>query len=61
MKARTFVRIPCGSHAAAKELTLRLRADEYGAACRWKAVIARTATREEAERLATRLQVPVGA
>jgi hypothetical protein len=61
MKARTFVRIPCGSHAAAKELALRLRADEVGAACRWKAVIARTATREEAERLASRLQVPVGA
>jgi hypothetical protein len=61
MKARTFVRIPCGSHADAKELTLRLRADDYGAACRWKAVIARADTHEEAERLARRLQVSVGA
>jgi hypothetical protein len=61
MKARTFVRIPCGSHDAAKELTLRLRADDYGAARRWKAVIARTGTHEEAERLARRLRVSVGA
>jgi hypothetical protein len=61
MKPRAFVRIPCGSHAGAKELTLRLRADDYGAARRWKAVIARAETHEEAERLAQRLQVSVGA
>jgi hypothetical protein len=60
MKARAFVRIPCRSHADAKELALRLKADDYVAVRRWKAVIARTETHEEAERLARRLQVWVG-
>ena len=60
MKARPFVRIPCRSHADAKELALRLQADDYVAVCRWKAVIARTQTLEEAERLARKLQVRVG-
>ena len=61
MKARAFVRIPCRSHADAKELALRLKADDYGAVRRWKAVIASTETHEEAERLARRLRVSVGA
>jgi hypothetical protein len=60
MKARTFVRIPCRSRADAKELALRLEADDYAAVRRWKAVIARTETREEAEQLARRLQSWVG-
>ena len=57
MKACAFVRIPCRSHADAKELALRLQADDYNAVRRWKAVIARTETHEEAERLARGLQV----
>jgi hypothetical protein len=60
MKSRAFVRIPCNSHADAKELALRLRADDYSAVRRWKAVTARTETREEAERLAQRLQAWLG-
>jgi hypothetical protein len=57
MKARTFVRIPCRSHAHAKEFALRLEADGYDTVRRWKAVVARTETSEEAERLARKLQV----
>ena len=49
------VRIPCRSHAEAKELALRLEADGYGVVRRWSYVIAGTPTREEAERLARRL------
>jgi hypothetical protein len=56
MKACAFVRIPCRSHADAKELALRLKADDYGVVRRWKTVIAGTQTREEADRLARRLQ-----
>jgi hypothetical protein len=60
MKARTFIRIPCRSHADAKEFALRLEADGYRAVRRWKTVIARTETREEGEQLARKLQVGVG-
>ena len=49
------VRIPCRSHAEAKELALRLEADGYGVVRRWSYVIAGTATREDAERLARSL------
>ena len=49
------VRIPCRSHAEAKELALRLEADGYGVVRRWSYVIAGTATREEADRLALSL------
>lgn len=56
MKARAFVQIQCRSHADAKELALRLQADDYSAVRRWKAVIAPTETRDEAEVLARRLQ-----
>ena len=49
------VRIPCRSHAEAKELALRLEADGYGVVRRWSYVIAGTATREEAEELARSL------
>ena len=60
MKARAFIRIPCKSHAEAKELALRLQADGHGAIRRWKAVIACTETREQAEELARKLQLAVG-
>jgi hypothetical protein len=49
------VRIPCRSHAEAKELALRLEADGYGVVRRWSYVIAGTPTRDEAERLARSL------
>jgi hypothetical protein len=49
------VRIPCRSHAEAKELALRLEADGYGVVRRWSYVIAGTPTREEAEKLAEAL------
>jgi len=49
------VRIPCRSHAEAKELALRLEADGYGVVRRWSYVIAGTATRESAEELARSL------
>jgi hypothetical protein len=49
------VRIPCRSHAEAKELALRLEADGYGVVRRWSYVIAGTSTREEAEELARTL------
>jgi hypothetical protein len=49
------VRIPCRSHAEAKELALRLEADGYGVVRRWSYVIAGTRTREEAETLARSL------
>ena len=57
MKTHTSVRIQCRSHADAKELALRLQADGYAAARRRKAVVARTETHEEADRLAHKLQV----
>jgi hypothetical protein len=49
------VRIPCRSHAEAKELALRLEADGYGVVRRWSYVVVGTATREDAERLARSL------
>jgi hypothetical protein len=49
------VRIPCRSHAEAKELALRLEADGYGVVRRWSYVIAGTESREQAEELARRL------
>jgi hypothetical protein len=49
------VRIPCRSHAEAKELALRLEADGHGVVRRWSYVIAGVETREEAERLALSL------
>jgi len=49
------VRIPCRSHAEAKELALRLEADGYGVVRRWSYVIAGTPTRESAEELARKL------
>ena len=60
MKARVFIRIPCHSHAEAKELALRLQADGHSAVRRWKAVIACTETHEQAEQLAQKLQLAVG-
>ena len=57
MKTCSSIRIECRSHADAKELALRLEADGYRAVARWKAVIARMQTREEAERLARALGV----
>jgi hypothetical protein len=58
MKTTTIVRIPCRSHDDAKELALRLEADGYRVARRWKAVVVRTETREETARL-VRLHVAV--
>jgi hypothetical protein len=49
------VRIPCPSHAAARELAERLEAEGYGVVRRWTFLIAGTATREQAEELARRL------
>lgn len=49
------VRIPCRSHAEARELADRLEADGYGVVRRWSYVIAGVASREEAEELAERL------
>ena len=49
------VRIPCRSHREARELAERLEADGYGVVRRWSYVIAGTATREDAERLARSL------
>ena len=49
------VRISCRSHAEARELADRLEADGYSVVRRWAYVIAGTATREEAQDLATRL------
>jgi hypothetical protein len=55
------VRIPCRSHAEAKELALRLEADGYGVVRRWSYVIAGTETREQAEQLAKSLHGEVEA
>ncbi len=60
MKTRVLVRIPCRSRADAKELALRLQADDRSAVRRWQAVIVSTETRAEAERLALSLQSWVG-
>jgi hypothetical protein len=49
------VRIPCGSHDDARELADRLEAEGYGVVRRWSYVIAGTATREEAQELASGL------
>ena len=57
MKTHTSIRIPCRSHADAKELALRLQADEYPVARRWKAVVVRTQTQADAARLALALGV----
>jgi len=57
MKALTSVRIACRSHGDAKELALRLEADGYRVARRWKLVVARVETPEDAEQLARRLHV----
>ena len=48
-------RIPSRSHAEVRELADRLEAEGYGVERRWSYVIAGTATREDAERLAARL------
>ena len=55
------VRIPCRSHAEAKELALRLEADGYGVVRRWSYVIAGTESREQAEQLAQSLHGEVEA
>jgi len=52
-----YVRIPCRSQADAKEFALRLEADGYTVRRRWKAVIACTETRHEAELLARKLHL----
>jgi hypothetical protein len=57
MRARAEVRIPCSSYADAEELALRLRADGYSAAHRFRTVIARTSTLEEGEELLARLRI----
>ena len=57
MKAHTSIRIPCRTHADAKELALRLEADEYAVTRRWKAVVVRTQTQADAARLALALGV----
>jgi hypothetical protein len=49
------VRIERGSHAEASELADRLEAEGYSVERRWSYVIAGTATREDAQRLADRL------
>lgn len=49
------VRIPCNSHHEARELADRLAAEGYGVVRRWSYVIAGTASREQAEELASRL------
>jgi hypothetical protein len=49
------VRVECKSHDEARELADRLEAEGYGVVRRWSYVIAGTATREEAQRLAQRL------
>jgi hypothetical protein len=49
------VRIPCRSHAEAKELALRLEADGHAVVRRWSYVIVGTETQEEAEELARSL------
>jgi hypothetical protein len=49
------VRIPCPNHDAARDLADRLEQEGYGVVRRWSYVIAGTATREEAQRLAQRL------
>jgi hypothetical protein len=57
MQSRTVVRIPCRSYADAKELALRLEADGYPVARRWRVVIARTESRKDGEELAQKLQL----
>ena len=56
MKTRASVRIPCRSRADAKELALRLQADDRSAVRRGQAVTVSTETRAEAEQLALSLQ-----
>jgi hypothetical protein len=57
MKSRTLIRIPCRSYADVKELALRLEADGYSVARRWRAVIVRTESREDGEELARKLRL----
>jgi hypothetical protein len=54
------VRVPCRSHGGAKELALRLEADGFRVIRRWSYVIARTDTREQADRLTKSLYGQVG-
>ena len=55
MNSGVVVRIPCRSYGEVKELALRLEADGYTVARRWRAVIARTENREDGEELARKL------
>jgi hypothetical protein len=55
------VRIERASHAEANELADRLESEGYSVERRWRYVIAGTATREDAESLATRLHGEVEA
>jgi hypothetical protein len=57
MKARTFVRIRCSSHSDAEELALRLQADGYRVTRRWKIVITRTDSPEDAASLTKKLHL----
>ena len=59
MRNTTSARIPCRSHADAKELALRLEADGYRVGRRWGGVIVRTATHEESEELFRKLMIAV--
>ena len=52
MKVRTLVRVPCTSRAEAKDLALRLAADEYrNVGRRFRLVTAEADTEADAERL----------
>ena len=59
MKTHTFVRIRCSSYSDAKELALRLQADGYRVTRRWKLVITRTDSPEDAASLTQRLHLEV--
>ena len=49
------VRIPCPSHAAARELAERLEGEGYGVVRRWTFLIVGTETRAEADELAKKV------
>jgi hypothetical protein len=57
MRSRTVVRIPCRSYGDVKELALRLEADGFTVARRWRAVIARTKSHKDGEELARKLEL----
>ena len=59
MRSRIFVRIRCSSHSDAKELALRLQADGYSVTRRWKLVITRTDSPEDAASLTHKLHLEV--